>query len=246
MSWSFAWRRNLFQWEEDLVKDLVFLLESVVLSPAEDSWCWLPDPNRVFSVKSSYNLLMEELGVDHVVSEEEVEVVAHLWESAAPSKVIAFSWQLLLDRIPSRGNLQIRGILGTDVPWECVGCVGKIETSLYLFLHCPCAMKVWCEIFKWIGVELVIPPSLSSLFVIFKGLARNDKIRKGFLLIWHATIWSIWKARNSATFVGGSFLPSEIVEAVKVVSWKWCLSRLKLPPCLFYEWTWNPGDCLLR
>jgi hypothetical protein len=31
-----------------------------------------------------------------------------------------------------------------------------------------------------------------------------------------------------------------------VLSWKWSLSRLKLAPCLYYEWCWNPGDCLLR
>jgi hypothetical protein len=107
-------------------------------------------------------------------------------------------------------------------------------------------MKVWREIGKWIGVSFVIPPSLSTLFEFFKGCARNTKIRKGFVLIWHATIWCIWKARNSAIFSNGYFLPSEIVEAIKVMSWKWSLNRLKLAPCLYYEWIWDPGDCLLR
>ncbi|GAU45559.1 hypothetical protein TSUD_27600 [Trifolium subterraneum] len=37
-----------------------------------------------------------------------------------------------------------------------------------------------------------------------------------------------------------------IVEDIKVLSWKWCLARMKLSPCLFYEWTWDPGECLLR
>jgi hypothetical protein len=105
---------------------------------------------------------------------------------------------------------------------------------------------VWGEIFKWLGFSLVIPPSVASLFALSKGSARNAKIRSGFLLIWHATILSIWKARNKAIFATGVFSPMEIVEDVKVLSWKWSLVRLKTAPCMFYEWTWDSGDCLLR
>jgi hypothetical protein len=143
-------------------------------------------------------------------------------------------------------NLELRGMLPVGVPWECLGCVGKFENSTHLFLHCPCAMWVWGEVFKWIGVSIVIPPSISSLFELVKGAARNGKIQKGFLMIWHASLWSIWKARNCAIFATGIFSPRAIVEEIKVVSWKWSLARLKLTPCMFYEWSWDPGDCLLR
>jgi hypothetical protein len=160
--------------------------------------------------------------------------------------VIAFSWQLLYDRIPTRYNLDLRGINTSDKPWECVGCVGKIETSRHLFLHCPSAMKVWGDVFKWLGVSIVIPPSISSLFELLKGTARNAKIRDGFVLIWHATLWSLWKARNNAIFKDIPFIPNVIVDSIKVVSWKWRLARMKLAPCLFYEWIWDPGECLLR
>jgi hypothetical protein len=107
-------------------------------------------------------------------------------------------------------------------------------------------MLVWLEIFKWIGVSFTIPPTIASLFDLVKGAAWNLKIRKGFVLIWHATLWSIWKARNNAIFASGIFNPRLIVEEIKMVSWKWSLARLKLAPCLFYEWSWDPGDCLLR
>jgi len=29
-----------------------------------------------------------------------------------------------------------------------------------------------------------------------------------------------------------------------VLSWKWCLSLLKGLSCLFYEWIWDPEECL--
>jgi hypothetical protein len=92
----------------------------------------------------------------------------------------------------------------------------------------------------------VFPPSLPLLFELVKGAARNAKIRKGFLFIWHASLWSIWKARNSSIFANGNFSPRAIVEEIKIVSWKWCLARLKVIPFMYYEWLWDPGDCLLR
>ncbi|KAK2415745.1 hypothetical protein QL285_038202 [Trifolium repens] len=241
--WSFMWRRNLFQWEEDLVVILRGLLDPWVFSLEEDEWSWLPEVDDGFSVRSAYKLLLDDLGAEVVVDEALRGVLAQIWSSVAPSKVIAFSWQLLHDRIPTRNNLELRGILVLEAHWECVG---SVETPTHLFLHCPCAMKVWSELFKWVGVEMVIPPSISSLFEIFMGSARNAKIRKGFALIWHASLWAIWKERNSAIFSTGVFNPLVVVDLVKVLSWKWALSRLKIAPCLFYEWNWDPGDCLLR
>jgi hypothetical protein len=174
-----------------------------------------------------------------------VKVLSQIWESAAPSKVIAFSWQLLLGRIPTKSNLEARGIVILGAPWECLGCVGKKETPLHLFLHCPFAMKVWAAVFNWIGISIVIPTT-PSLFEIVKGSARNMKIRRGYLLIWHATIWSIWKTRNSTIFASGLFSARDIVEDIKVMSWKWSLARIKIFPCMFYEWAWDSGDCLLQ
>jgi hypothetical protein len=88
--------------------------------------------------------------------------------------------------------------------------------------------------------------SLVSLFDLIKESARNAKIRSDFIIIWHASLWSIWKARNKAIFACGTITPLEIIDEIKVLSWKWCLARLKVAPNMFYEWTWDPGDCLLR
>ncbi|MCI32404.1 hypothetical protein A2U01_0053617, partial [Trifolium medium] len=117
--WTFSWRRELFRWEEDLVVQLRELLEPVNFSLVDDSWIWRPDPDGVFTVNSSYKLLAEELRVEEDLEEEIVKVFDHIWDSPAPSKVIAFSWQLLYDRIPTRRNLEARGLLGSELPWEC-------------------------------------------------------------------------------------------------------------------------------
>lgn len=41
----------------------------------------------------------------------------------------------------------------------------------------------------------------------------------------------------------------ELVEAIKVLAWRWVLNRLNLPACMFYEWIWNScgnGALLMR
>ena len=75
---------------------------------------------------------------------------------------------------------------------------------------------------------------------------RDKKARKGLWLIWHATLWVIWQARNNRIFKNEFSGIEEMVEEIKVLSWKWSLSRLKIPTCLFYEWWWNPIDCIRR
>jgi hypothetical protein len=243
--WSFAWRRPLFQWELDLLALMLELLESVILTTDVDRWCWVPDEEGIFSVNSAYKLLVNESRpLEDVVSEVPV-VFSQIWESPAPSKVIAFSWQLLYDRIPTRDNLVVRHIVAPEASRDCVGCVGALETSSHLFLHCGGVISIWYEIFKWLGIVVVIPPTVAVLFEVVRGAAKNKKIRQGYMLIWHATIWTIWKTRNNVIFANGSFNPKAMVDEIKVLSWKWCLARLKVPPCLFYEWTWDLGNCLL-
>ncbi|CAJ2653146.1 unnamed protein product [Trifolium pratense] len=35
---------------------------------------------------------------------------------------------------------------------------------------------------------------------------------------------------------------SEVAEDIKVLTWKWSAHKLKIAPCLYYEWTWDPVD----
>jgi hypothetical protein len=56
----------------------------------------------------------------------------------------------------------------------------------------------------------------------------------------------IWKERNARVFTDQRKEAEELLEDIKAVSWVWSLSRLKIASFLFYEWTWNPKECLNR
>ncbi|GJT83322.1 RNA-directed DNA polymerase, eukaryota [Tanacetum coccineum] len=70
------------------------------------------------------------------------------------------SWRLRMDRLPSRYNIDLRGIDLNSV--RCPLCDGDIETSQHLFVDCPVACDVWKFISSWWGLKSY-PNNLSSL-----------------------------------------------------------------------------------
>ncbi|GAU40143.1 hypothetical protein TSUD_163120 [Trifolium subterraneum] len=244
--WVMRWRRRLFVWEEELLQRLQDLLPvDVPWSEAEDRWSWRLEEDGSFSVSSMYWYLGSVFSQASSFNAQELWVFGKIWKSPVPSKVIAFTWKLLRNRIPTRCNLASRGIQligGLD----CVHCVGREESGTHLFMFCDFAGQIWNAIFRWLGLVLVIPPNFFLLFECFTGAAANKKIRKGYALIWHTTIWMLWKSRNDIMFSNGVIDVEKVIDDIKLLSWRWGLSRHSIPVCLFYEWCWDPGLCLQR
>ena len=150
------------------------------------------------------------------------------------------------NRIPTRMNLLVRNVLPTDVPTCCALCERGDESSLHLFLHCEVAGRVWQGVLVWWEKILLIPPNLFILWESWCGGERNKRTRNGLRVIWHTTIWVLWKARNERVFNNHITEVAEMVDEITVLSWRWSLDRILMSPCLYYEWCWNPKDCLLR
>lgn len=94
--------------------------------------------------------------------------------------------------------------------------------------------------------SFITPPNLLIHWDCWGMEGRNKKALKGLWLIWHTTVWVVWQVRNNKIFKDEVCGIEEIVEKIKVLSWRWSLTRLKIPTCMFYEWCWNPNDCLRR
>jgi hypothetical protein len=241
--WSLNWRRRLFQWEEDSLANLLASLANILLSSVDDGWRWNVEPDGIFSVKSSYDSLSYALGDLPPPSELEEFAWANIWKSPAPSKLIVFSWQLLHGRLPTKDNLISRRVFCPQEDSSCVWCTFPCESSLHLFLHCNMAHVIWYDIFRWLGVVIVMPNNVFTLFECLCGAAKNIKVRKGYMLVWHATLWIIWLARNNRIFKEVIKNSADLVEEIKVMTWRWGSERLHTAPCLFYEWSWDPGIC---
>jgi hypothetical protein len=121
---------------------LVGLIANVNLSHHEDGWIWKVNPEEGFSVKSVYDMLTDG-DVTNNLTDFELKIFSNIWESPAPSKVVAFSWQLFHDCIPTRVNLFRRGVINQAARVNCVWCVHSPESANHLFLHCILAHRVW-------------------------------------------------------------------------------------------------------
>jgi hypothetical protein len=244
--WEWVWRRRMFAWEEELLTSLIEFLPTMVLVEEEDNWRWALDESGMFTVKSTYTFVASIFAPETLLDAQVMRVLDMIWKNPSPSKVLAFSWRLLRNRLPTKDNLVQRGINANGGDNNCVHCQGREEGASHLFLNCDFAWRVWNDIFRWLGLVFVMPANVAMFYECFLGAAGSKKRRIGFSLIWHATVWMLWKSRNKIIFSNGVKDPEELVDLVKISSWKWGLSRHKLPVCLFYEWCWDPGLCLRR
>jgi len=61
---AWKWRHNLWAWEEELLVECRSLLLIVVLQvDVEDTWTWLPDPGRGYTVKGAYCTLISDMSL---------------------------------------------------------------------------------------------------------------------------------------------------------------------------------------
>jgi hypothetical protein len=170
------------EWELELVEQLRQFLFIVILTAEEDYWGWIPTGEGLFTVKSAYTLLAMDLVNVEVLDSDEKRVFQRLWRSSAPLKVVAFSWQLLHNHIPTRLNLAQRRILLQDASLNRVACDGFQETVPHLFLYCCFSSSIWYVTFKWLGLLLIMPPNLFYLFDCLCGAAVGKNRRR------HATV----------------------------------------------------------
>ncbi|AES97270.1 hypothetical protein MTR_5g048020 [Medicago truncatula] len=122
-------------------------------------------------------------------------------------------------------NFPFGNILPPDVPIVCTFCDRMPESSTHLFLHCDIAQGVWLKMMGWLDCYFLIPTNMFVHWKCWDERYRNDRIRKGLRLIWHTTIWVLRKARNNKIFNNWNGGVDEIVEEIKIMSWRWMLER---------------------
>ena len=80
---------------------------------------------------------------------------------------IAFSWKLLIDRIPTRGNIACHNVLNLDGSRDCPLCQGHEENQLSSLL-CSCWICCWfcrfCSISERFRISLGFLVRSNALF----------------------------------------------------------------------------------
>ncbi|GAU13344.1 hypothetical protein TSUD_42980 [Trifolium subterraneum] len=139
---------------------------------------------------------------------------------SVPLKVSIFAWRLMLDRLPTKANLVIRGIL-PEAEHLCVSRCGAVESAQHLFISCSTFGSLWPLVSSWIGSSLVTAQTLSDHFTQFTTSAGDTRARRSFMqLIWLACVWVVWTERNHKLFRGSAHPPLHMLDKIKRFSFK--------------------------
>lgn len=183
---AWGWRRRLWAWEEDSMRECVFLVNHVLLQDnIQDSWRWIPDPIHGYSVRGAYRFLTSQ-------AEPATEnIISSVWHRLVPSKISLFAWRLLQDRILTKSKLVRRHILQQNDNICVEGC-GFTETTNHLFIGCALFGNVWNLVSQWLGIDVVFPGSIKEHYLQFTQFAAFLRgTHSYFKIIWLACTWAI-------------------------------------------------------
>jgi hypothetical protein len=101
-------------------------------------------------------------------------------------------------------------------------------------------MSIYC----WLGFEGAYAGAIQDHFVQHGGWIEGKKWKKNKYLVWLATVWTLWDARNKVVFEGKSVSIHDVTCKIKYLSWSWFSMRVRKRPDVSFE-DWLAGLCQL-
>ncbi|XP_057761120.1 uncharacterized protein LOC130981553 [Arachis stenosperma] len=195
--WNFQWRRELFQWELELLHQLHERLRPVKMSIGrEDNVVWKFDSKGIFSTNSFMKILHSETLPDEITS---YSFTSAIWRGVVPPRIELFGWFVLVGRVNTKDRLSRLGVI-VHSDNICVLCKKEVESVQHLFLLCEVTWQVWCSWLSSVGQVWDTPETIRELFEKWIGVHRRKHERRLWLAGFFAVIWNIWLERNARIF----------------------------------------------
>ena len=213
-------------------EELVTLLTNLRLSNDHDCWdCTISD-NRVFTVKSMRSHITKVL---HPLNPQPFR-----WNKALPSKINISSWRILHKRLPTRFNLDRRGVDLDST--RCPVCDEDIETEEHLFTSCYVATETWTRVFTWWKIQDASITSLSDAVNLADRISLPAHQVIQFDVVVQTTLWALWRFWNEMSFSTKRPSKDQLLNDIKLFSFNWISSRLKRSNVNWIEWFDNPQN----
>jgi len=123
----------------------------LLVTPLPDKRVWKHATDGILTAKLAHFFLNTPL-----VTLDWTKVI---WRACSPPSHSFVFWRMMLSKLPTDDNLQMRGCTIVSI---CVLCFKHEETSSHLFLECEFAVLNW----KWLGAKLRTNISLHSFSAI--------------------------------------------------------------------------------
>ena len=194
--------------------DLQSMIANIVLSDQGDTWHWALDSSG-YSVASTRSLI-DSKTLDTVPT-------ATRWVRSIPIKVNIFIWRLMLNKIPSRVNLDRKGIdVGSTL---CPICQADVETVNHVFFSCDMALDLWAMLAWWWELDIPVCANIMEWFEWLGSLQVSNKVKSIIEGVGRTLMWSIWSFRNRLIF--SNTPPKKVVfwESIVSQSYLWISYR---------------------
>ncbi|GJY40022.1 RNA-directed DNA polymerase, eukaryota [Tanacetum coccineum] len=165
-------------------------IEGTLLSNMEDRWVWDLNGEGVFRVKD-VRILLDECFLPKAPT-------ATRWVKYIPIKINVFAWKVFLDRLPTRSNLQHRGVLVSDL--LCPLCSSAQEDSSHLFFSCRLATDIVRLVCRWWNLSWTPLGSYADWLNWFNSIRLSSKVKDLLEGVLYITWWSVWMFRNQLLF----------------------------------------------
>ncbi|GJR32563.1 RNA-directed DNA polymerase, eukaryota, reverse transcriptase zinc-binding domain protein [Tanacetum coccineum] len=195
--------------------NLQSLIQGTVLSDNNDSWQWALGASNGYTVASVRSLVDSNL--------LDSSPVATHWNRSIPIKVNVFIWRLSLIKLPSRVNLDRKGLdVGSIL---CPICMDDVETVNHIFFSCNMAKDIWSLFAKWWELDIPVCANISEWFEWVDALHISNKARMIIKGVGGTLLWYIWKFRNELIFNSPPLKKAMLWDSIVSQSFLWISSR---------------------
>jgi len=164
------------------------------------------------------------------------------WSIKALPSALTTAWRVLKDMLPTRANLERRGLILESN--RCAMCGEDEESGSHVFFECRVAWRVWCLCSEWVGEPTVVHREGKSHFLQFNLNWATQEINRFWRCVWIAVVREIWKQRNQVIFKEGRADISEIFTLAQLKAWTWLTNKENLAEFTYAHWCINPTECL--
>nr|GEW43332.1 RNA-directed DNA polymerase, eukaryota, reverse transcriptase zinc-binding domain protein [Tanacetum cinerariifolium] len=216
--YNWSWLR-LIRTRPDLAEheDLCSLVAHLRLYLNQDIWECTIDNLRTFTVKGMRS------HITHLSSN--TSLIPIRWNSILPSKVNILTWRIVNLRLPTRVNLDYRGIDLNSI--RCPICDAAIETENHLFTECELSISTWNRVLKWRGIQNINITNINNMISLANQVHLPASTVKIFDSVVQITLWVLWRFRNESIFVIKRPNKDLIINDIKSLSFNWYSGRKK-------------------
>lgn len=140
----------------------------------------------------------------------------------APTKVIAFTWKMILNKIQTKQSLCKKNIRSNNMDNLCTFCNQVDENTTHLLFSCRYHMRY--------RSFLTLGPDLNRHYTIPQhvGTINGSNDEKTWWGVWLATMWLIiMTAKEICDLQQWTSKLEHVVNTIKFSSWSWLKVKLK-------------------